>query len=147
MLYGYGAIPAITTPTTLGGYSSQSSPAISPDFARLLMAQMSMPDLSSLFSTSGEEKTSPFGTTSDIFSTLGGSTSALTGASNLWSGLSPQMELSIWSNLIGKTIEALEVRTGEKIEGKVKSVLLQNGVVYLDVDGTLIPPQNLTKVK
>ena len=133
-----------------------------PNFMRLLIAQMRNPDMSSLFTSSEEEdSSSPFGST---FSSMFGTSSPQStlqqltgsqatgimggfGATPTLSGITPQMELSIWSGLIGKTIKALEFTSGKEINGAIKSVLLDNGVVKLEVNGTYVAPGSLEKIE
>ena len=145
--------------------SSQTS--INSDFLRLLVTQMSNPDLSSLFSTSESENSSssPFGGSFDsLFGTNSSanslnSLSSLTGnnslsalsnsfgTSPLISGLSPQMELSIWSSLIGKTVTAVDPQTNLKVSGKVLSVAIQNEKAVLEIaDGEYITPESVVSV-
>ena len=144
---------------------ASSSTTINSDFMRILLAQMSNPDLSSLFSTDdtgNNSSSSPFGGSFDsLFNTNSSlnSLSSLTGnnslsalsnssgTSPLLSGLSPQMELSIWSSLVGKTVTAIDPQTNEKISGKVLSVAVQNEKAMLEIaDGEFITPESITSV-
>ena len=147
--------------------ATSSATSINPDFMRLLLAQMSLPDLSSLFSNSDSDNNSSspfggsfdslFGTNSSInslnsISSLTGNNSLSSlsnsfGTSPLLSGLSPQMELSIWSSLIGKTVTAIDAQTNARISGKVLSVAVQNEKALLEIaDGEFITPESVISV-
>jgi hypothetical protein len=63
-----------------------------------------------------------------------------------FSNVSPQFELSVYSSLIGKTVTATDPSTGKQVTDKVKSVVLQNGKVMLDVNGVIVPPENLSRI-
>ncbi len=158
----YGRIPALsnTNRGTLNPdiYSSATGtsgiPVNNPDFLRLFIAQMSSPNLDSLFGNE-ENDTSIFGgfgipsSTSDLFGgfSTGIPSTSFFGQNSLYSGFSPQLELAIWSNLVGKTVEVINPQTQEMTSGKVQSIVLQNGQVMLDVDGLLVPTNNLLKAK
>lgn len=125
-------------------------------FMKILLSQMSSPDLGSLFTdeNSGSAGSSFFGgssSTSALSGLMGGNNlSGLTGSSansGLLSALSsPQMELSIFSNLIGKTIEAIDAVSGAAIKGTVKSVVILDGKTQLEVDSKFVLPSTITKV-
>ena len=144
--------------------SSNSANLSSDDFTRILLAQMASPDLSSLFNSNNDDEnnSNPFGSgysSSSLFgnlssllppqlmagsgSSLGGVSSQLMNAYSL--GAVPSMQLSLWSNLIGKTVEATDPLTGKSVSGKVASVVMQNGSAMLDI-GSLIDPAAVTKV-
>lgn len=135
------------------------------DFTRILLAQMASPDLSSLFETNNTNNgnsSDPLssGYTSSLFGNLSSllppQLSAGSGAAsgsissqlfgNYATGLLPSMGLSVWSNLIGKTVEAVDKTTGQPVSGKVASVVMQNGTAMLDTGSTLIDPATVTKV-
>jgi hypothetical protein len=59
---------------------------------------------------------------------------------------SPILEMIARSNLIGKTVEAVDPQTGSVITGKVQSVTYEGSLLLFDVGGKLIPPENLRKV-
>jgi N-acyl-D-aspartate/D-glutamate deacylase len=63
-----------------------------------------------------------------------------------FSNVSPQFELSVYSSLIGKTVTAINPSTGKEITDIVKSVLIQNGQVMLDVNGVTVPPANIVRI-
>jgi hypothetical protein len=89
--------------------------------------------------------TDMFNTTSALSPNfIGGGTQDIFGQTSL---VSPQYEMSVYSSLIGKTITALNPETGQQITDKVTGVLLQNGKVVLDVNGVIIPTENLLKIK
>jgi len=56
------------------------------------------------------------------------------------------MELIARSNLIGKTVEAINPLTREKFTGKVDAVLVENGILLIDIGGTKVTPEYLIKV-
>ena len=159
-----GSNATTAQPQTLNSKST----SINSDFLRLLVTQMSNPDLSSLFSTDetgSSSSSSPFGGSFDsLFGTNSSmnslnSISSLTGnnslsslsnsfgTSPLLSGLSPQMELSIWSSLIGRTVAAIDPQTNLKISGKVLSVAVQNEKAVLEMEnGEFITPESIVSV-
>ena len=158
-----GSTAAISQPQKV----TSSSTSINADFLKILMAQMSNPDLSSLFSNTDTEESNSSsllgGASNSIFNTNStfnlNTMSALTGnnslsslsnaygTSPLLSGLSPQMELSIWSSLIGKTVTAIDPQTNEKISGKVLSLAVQNEKAMLEIaDGEFITPESIISV-
>ncbi|MFA5098318.1 MAG: hypothetical protein WC490_06825 [Candidatus Margulisiibacteriota bacterium] len=139
------------------------SGGVNTDFIRILLAQMSLPDLSGLFaSDDNNNDSSPFGGAFDsmfntnaslnTISSLTGNNSLSSlsdsyGTSPLLSGLSAQMELSIWSSLIGKTVTSIDPQTNEKVSGKVLSVAIQNEKALLEIaDGEFITPESVISV-
>lgn len=127
--------------------SSTGTAAPNQAFLNLLMTQMANPNLDSLFGNTENTGNSTFGT-NDISSLLGTSSSS-NPLSNL-TGLSsqPQIEMSIWSNLIGKTVKILVPETQQFVNGKVESITLQNGAPILVLDnGTAVSPDNLVEIK
>lgn len=150
MVSTYAPIPlsaASSNSTSTNVFGSQSS-LNNADFTKILLAQMANPDLSSLFGGENNQETSSlFGGSNSSFglqNLLG--TNSQAGANPLASFVSPQMELSIFSNLIGKNIEALDQLTGSLIKDKVKSVIIQDGKTYLEVGDTLVSPSSIIKV-
>jgi len=125
---------------------------LDPKFATLLLSQMSTNNTNSILFGGAQE-----GETADIFGMQGlvpdnllGTTS--TSNTDIFGGgafnnTSPQFELSVYSSLIGKTAKATNPMTGLQIEGVVKSVSLQNGVVMLEINGINIPTANLLSIK
>lgn len=149
MVSTYAPIPlsaASSNSTGTSVFGSQSS-LNNADFTKILLAQMANPDLSSLFGGENNQETSSlFGGSNSSFgiqNLLG--TNSQAGANPLASFVSPQMELSIFSNLIGKNIEALDQLTGSSIKDKVKSVIIQDGKTYLEVGDTLVSPSSIIK--
>jgi len=127
----------------IGNYSSPKSNNIysNPEYLRLMMEQMSSANVTSIFS-GGKD-----GSNYDPFS--GGASN-----SNFYSELikansssmmTPQMELSIYGNLVGKTLTGIS--DGRSIKGKVGSVYLQNNSVCIDIDGSAFPSDKITIVK
>jgi hypothetical protein len=132
-------------------FTRTGSPYTNPDnFALLLAQNMSAFDI--LF---GDENTSNnsifgessnFGSTSSIYqsSAFG---NAFSGAANMdITGVSPALEMIARSNLIGKTVEAVNPTTGKQFSGKVESVSVEGGILLINVGGTPVPPENLIKV-
>jgi len=123
----------------------------STDFMKILLAQMANPDLGSLFNSNSEDQTSSvFGGSAN--SLFGSNTSLLTQALSgqnttaVSPFTTPQIELSIWSNLIGKTVDGVDPLTGENVSGVVKSVILESEAVLLDLGEQTIKPSSITKV-
>ncbi len=132
-------------------FTRTGSPYTNPNnFALLLAQNMSAFDI--LF---GDETTSNnsifgegtnFGSTSSIYgsSAFG---SEFSGAANLdITGVSPALEMIARSNLIGKTVEAVNPTTGKQFSGKVESVSVEGGILLINVGGIPVPPENLIKV-
>jgi len=133
-------------------YSRTGSPYTNPDTFALMLAQNLTNNIDILF---GDETTS----NNSIF---GSSTNFGSGSSNAFSsafgtdfsglptsgitGVSPAMEMITRSNLIGKTVEAINPSTGQKFSGKVESVSVEGGILLINVGGTPVPPENLIKV-
>ncbi len=153
-LYASSAQNPVNTTTTPAGTAALSNL----DFTKILLAEMASPNLDSLFST--DENGTSSSSSSDFFnsSLLGNSNSPLaaqllgggTGLSGVGSGsitqsLTPQMQLSIWSNYIGKNIEAKDA-SGKAISGKVTNVVMDNGSPMLVVNGINVDPNTVTKV-
>ena len=55
--------------------------------------------------------------------------------------------MSVFSSLIGKTVTATTADKSKQITGKVLNVQLLNGQAALNVDGTIVPTNNLIKIE
>lgn len=158
----YGPIPPISggnygtiDPTQFGRTGSIHT---NPDFASLFFAQTFTNNFDILFGDEERRDSSIFGgaslyntipnTASPLFGGLGGLTtpSDIGGQATLTSGISPYMELIARSNLIGKTVEAINPLTRETFTGKVDAVLVENGILLIDIAGTKVTPEYLVKV-
>jgi len=125
---------------------------VDPKFASMLINQMTTNNVNSiLFGNETNNGTSnngiDFGVSTSAPSNIPGTTNIndMFGAS-AFSNVSPQFELSVYSSLIGKTVTAIDPASGKEITDKVKSVVLQNGKVMLDVNGVIVPPENLSRI-
>ena len=125
---------------------------IDPKFATMLINQMTTNNVNSiLFGNETNNETSnngiDFGVSTSTPSNIPGTTNIndMFGAS-AFSNVSPQFELSVYSSLIGKTVTAIDPSSGKEITDKVKSVVLQNGQVMLDINGVNVPPANIIKI-
>jgi len=118
-----------------------------PKLATLLLNQMTTNNVNSILFGNENNTTS---STDNIDFGVSGST----GTTNVndmfgtsaFSSVSPQFELSVYSSLIGKIVTATDPSSGKEITGNVKSVLLENGKVMLDVNGVKVPPENLSRI-
>lgn len=142
-------------------FSRSGSPYTNPDLFKLMLAQMiggSASDFDTLFGDNEASDTSLFGGTS-FFGQTPSSTSPLfngingvsfpsdIGGQNIFnSGVSPAIELIARSNLIGKTVSAVDPATQQTISGKVSGVSVEGGIVLINVGGTKVPPENLVSV-
>ena len=132
--------------------ASLTSGNIDPKFAVMLLNQMTSNNVNSILFGNDQQAASSDYLGTDMFNTtsalspnfIGGGTQDIFGQTSL---VSPQYEMSVYSSLIGKTITALNPETGQQITDKVTGVLLQNGKVVLDVNGVIIPTENLLKIK
>jgi hypothetical protein len=110
---------------------------------------MANPDISSLFGEQTSENNSILG--NSVSSLMGGSStsSLLSQLSGNSSGqlFSETMMMPIYSNYIGKNVEATDSATNKTTSGKVESVLLQNGLAMLNVGGSIVDPSTVTKVE
>jgi len=119
-----------------------------PKFALALLNQMTTNNVDSILF--GNDTTS---SSSNIDFGISGVTGTTTnvndtyGAASAFSNVSPQFELSVYSSLIGKTVTAIDPSSGKEITDQVKSVLLQNGKAMLDVNGVVVPPENILKIQ
>lgn len=118
------------------------------DFSRILLEQMSSPNLDTLFGNTQETNNSIFGA-GNLTSQFFGTSSTNNLLSNLLGqNLSGGLEMSIWSNLIGKTVTVVNSDTQAYVSGKVESITLQNGEPMLVLDnGTAVSPNNLVEIK
>jgi hypothetical protein len=73
--------------------------------------------------------------------------SDLGGVATGFNGVSAQYEMIARSNLIGKTVEAVEPGTHKTFTGKVEGVSVAGGILLINVGGTDVPPENLINVK
>ncbi|MFA4966693.1 MAG: hypothetical protein WC624_00515 [Candidatus Margulisiibacteriota bacterium] len=95
---------------------------------------------------------SVFGTapssTSSIFGNVTGVNfpSDIGGVSTGYTGVSPAVEMIARSNLIGKTVDAIDPSTRQQFSGKVESVSVQGGILLINVGGISVPPENLLTV-
>lgn len=128
-------------PVTNYSYKRSDNIYSNPEYLRLMMTQMTTPNFSSFMSTDTENNNN------NIF----GTTNAYSGvSSNFYSDLikgnssgsiTPQMELSIYGALIGKTITA--VFDNNTIKGKVESVYMKANNVMINIEGTTFSSDNL----
>ena len=125
---------------------------IDPKFATMLINQMTTNNVNSiLFGNETNNETSnngiDFGVSTSTPSNIPGTTNIndVFGAS-AFSNISPQFELSVYSSLVGKTVTAIDPSSGKEITDEVKSVVLQNGKVMLDLNGVTVPPANLVRI-
>ena len=118
-----------------------------PKLATVLLSQMTTNNVNSILFGNENNTTS---STDNIDFGVSGLTGAIDSnnvfGASAFSNVSPQFELSVYSSLIGKTVTATDPSSGKQITDKVKSVVLQNGKVMLDVNGVIVPPENLSKI-
>jgi hypothetical protein len=125
---------------------------LDPKFAVMLLNQMSTNNVDSILlgNVNANEPSSniDFGVSSLTPNNIPGTTNINdTFGTSAFSTVNPQFELSVYSSLIGKTVTAMNPVSGKQITDKVKSVLLQNGKVMLDVNGVSVPPENLLRIQ
>ena len=158
----YGRVPPISGGNTgtidISQFDRTGSPYTNPDFLRLLNEQMFVQNFDILFGDEERRDSSIFGggnvssiapsSASPMFGGLTGAQlpSDIGGQSTLFNGVSPQFELIARSNLIGKNVEAINPATKQKFTGEVKSVILERGMLLIDIDGIKVPAENLLKV-
>ena len=116
------------------------------DFMRILMAEMSTPNLNNLFSSE-----QPSGSGSSFGNGMFSSLMAMNMSSMFNNSSSDVLktslsELPLLSLLIGKTISAVD-QDNVEISGTVQRVLMQNGTAMLDVGDSIIPSSSITEVK
>jgi hypothetical protein len=139
-------------------FSRTGSPYTNSDSFALMLAQNLNSNFDILFGNEESKNSSVFGNTNafgassantssylgdfgiNYLSDIGGQTSTTT-------GLSPALEMIARSNLIGKTVEAINPTTRKHFDGKVESVSVQGGILLINVDGIAVPPENLVQVK
>ena len=130
---------------------------LQPQFVTLLMNQMADNNLNSILFGSQDTSGSGAG-----FDELGASglvpsnvpTSSSMNGSDVFAasstgltGITPQMELSVYSQLIGKTVTAVNPLDQKKITDKVTSVQMQNGQVVLNLNGVLVATANVVSIQ
>ena len=120
-------------------------------FALMLAQNMSATDI--LFGDENTSNNSIFGETTNFGSTSSIYASSAFGdvfsgaASSAITGVSPAVEMIARSNLIGKTVEAIDPSTRQQFSGKVNSVSIEGGILLINVGGIAVPPENLIQVK
>jgi hypothetical protein len=125
---------------------------LDPKFATMLLNQMTSNNVNSiLFGSESNNETSStafmdFGLQGVSSSNTATNVNDILGVSSN-NYVTPQFEMSVYSSLIGKTVTAINPSTGKEITDKVSSVQLQNGSVMLNINGVMVPPQNITKIK
>ena len=138
-------------------FSRTGSPYTNPDFFKLYMAQLDQKSFDTLFAEEGMnnsifgDSNSMFGTVPSSTNTLFGGTGGATLPSDIGAGLtatggSQYLEMIARSNLVGKMAEAINPQTNQKFTGRVNSVMVENGMLLIDVGGVKIPPENLVKI-
>jgi hypothetical protein len=125
---------------------------LDPKFATMLLNQMTSNNVNSiLFGSESNNETSStafmdFGLDSTSSSNTSSNVNDILGvSSNTY--VTPQFQMSVYSSLIGKTVTAINPSTGKEITDKVTSVQMQNGSVMININGIIVPPANLTKIK
>ena len=131
--------------------------SIDPKFATILLQQMNQNNIDSILF--GEDINNPESSSAgiDIFGMQGMIPSNLQGTNTVnntdifgasaFSSISPQFEMSVYSTLIGKTVSATDPLNGQRLEGKVTSVQLQNGQIMVEINDRFIPTNNLTGIE
>ncbi len=160
-MVNYGGVPPIyggnTGTIDLSKFGRTGGTSTNPDFFRLYTEQLYVQNLDILFGEEGVNNsvfgdTGTFGTaassTSNLFGEFGGVTlpSDISGLTQQTGG-APYIELLARSNLPGKTVVAVNPLTKQKFTGEVKSVLIENGMILINVDGIKIPPENILEIK
>ena len=167
----YGPVSSVTNDTSNNSQISSipsmnnnqisamlTSGNIDPKFAVMLINQMTANNVNSILFGDNEQGESSdylgsdiFGSTTNDndFTNLGitSLSSNILSQSNSLQGGPTQFEMSIYSTLIGKTVTAKNPSTNSEISGKVTGVQNQSGKVILDIGGTMVPVENLTKIK
>jgi len=161
MAYGQRVPPIYggdTGTIDISQFERTGSPYTNPDFLRLLNEQMFIQNFDILFGDEERRDSTIFGgasvmnmvpsSASPMFGGLTGvqMPSDIAGQTTFFSGISPQLELIARSNLIGKTVEAIDPITKQRFTGEVKSIILERGILLIDIDGVKVPPENLLKV-
>lgn len=139
-------------------FTRTGSPYTNPDFLKLYIAQLDNQAYNTLFGDEDQLNNAIFGegsvfgttpaSTSDLFGGLGSATTNPTDISGALTstGGSQYLQMIAQSNLIGKTVQALDPTTRQPFTGRVNSVSVENGILLLDVGGKKIPPENLIKI-
>jgi len=125
---------------SLSNSQTAASQLSDPQLFRLMLQQQINQNLSSLFQSDNndeENNSSILGSSNDLFNLSGTSSSALT---------SPAYQMIAQSGLIGKTVEALDPKTGQTIKGQVQGVEMIGSQIYVMVGGIPVPPENLRKI-
>ncbi len=122
---------------------------LDPKFAVMLLNQMSSNNVNSiLFGNETDTSGIDFGVGSLTPSNIPGTTNINdTFGASAFSNVTPQFQLSVYSSLIGKTVTAVNPSSGKNITDKVTSVLLQNGKAMLNLNGVIVPPENILGIK
>jgi hypothetical protein len=125
---------------SLSNSQTASSSLSDPQLFRLMLEQQVNQNLSSLFSGDNDEENSSsslLGSSNDVFNFSGTTSSALT---------SPVYQMIAQSGLIGKSVEALDPKTGQTIKGQVQGVEMIGSQIYVMVGGIPVPPENLRRI-
>ena len=125
---------------SLSNSQTAASQLSDPQLFRLMLQQQINQNLSSLFQSDNndeENNSSILGSSNDLFNLSGTSSSALT---------SPAYQMIAQSGLIGKTVEALDPKTGQTIKGQVQGVEMIGSQIYVMVGGIPVPPENLRRI-
>ena len=128
MSYGY------VDPISSYNSNTNSSVYSNPEYLRLMMTQMSIPNLTS---GSDDDKYDPFGGGSSAF---GGITTDFYSElikANTAPQVSPQAELTRYGGLVGKNVTA--VYNNKDIKGQVENVYLKGKSVMITVSGIAYP--------
>ncbi len=127
---------------------------LDPKFVNLLMSQMSENDVNSILfgndsSSTGFDELGASGLVPSNIptsSSLAGS-DVFAASSPTTSNVTPQFELSVFSQLIGKTVTVVDPQSQKRITSKVASVQLLNGQIVLSVNGILVPTSNIVSIQ
>ena len=131
---------------------------LDPKFIKLLLSQMSDNNVNSILfgnenaqETSGNTGFDALGATGLVPSNIPTSNDISNSGNVLGSGsftsITPQVELSVFSQLVGKTVSVSNPVTGKKTTDKVTSVFMQNGQIMLNVNGVVVPTTDLISVQ
>lgn len=133
-----------------------TSGKIDPKFATMLLNQMASNNVNSILfgnessdGTSGTSDNDIFGMQNLVPNNLQGASSKtgnIFGESS-FGNVSPQFQMSVYSSLIGKTVTATDPATRKEIVGEVRSALLQGGKVVLNINGTIVPTENIVQIQ
>jgi len=139
---GISQVPQANIYSTGSLSNSQTAAAnlSDPQLFRLMLEQQINQNLSSLFSGDSdkeESNTSLFGSSNDLYNLSGTTSSAVS---------SPIYQMIAQSGLIGKTVEALDAKTGQTIKGQVQGVEMIGSQIYVMVGGIPVLPENLRRI-